>query len=59
MPLQRAPVFTGASDDLEFEVEKIIAKRIGKRNLPEYLVQWKGYSSFDATWEPVANLEHC
>ncbi len=38
MPLQRTPVFTGASDEPEYEVEAIVAKRLGKRNKPEYLV---------------------
>ena len=57
MPLQHTPVFTG-SGDAEYEVESIIAKRLGKKNKPEYLVQWKGYSNFDATWEPAEHLEH-
>ena len=35
-----------------------MAKRIGKRNRLEYLVHWKGYTPFDATWEPAENLEH-
>lgn len=39
-----------------YEVEKILDTRIsnGKR---QYLVLWKGYPRYDATWEPEENLE--
>ncbi|KAL3675441.1 hypothetical protein R1sor_025389 [Riccia sorocarpa] len=42
----------------EFEVERILQKRICglRRQLIEYLVQWKGYPLYEATWEPDANL---
>ncbi|KAL3701254.1 hypothetical protein R1sor_019276 [Riccia sorocarpa] len=44
----------------EFEVERILQKRTrglrGQR--VEYLVQWKGYPLYEATWEPVANLSN-
>lgn len=52
----RQPVFTTESDE-EFEVEKLLAHRSirGKR---QYLVQWKGYPTFEATWEPESNLEN-
>ena len=47
---------------VEYEVERILDRRIHKmRNgltRTEYLVQWKGYPSYDATWESVKNLEH-
>ena len=56
MPLRRTPVFTGASEEPEFEVDKVVAKRLGSRNRVEYLVHWKGYIPFDATWEPAENL---
>jgi len=43
--------------DEEYEVEKILEKRIRKGKV-EYLVKWKGWESADDnTWEPVANLE--
>lgn len=29
------------------------------RNKVEYLVKWKGYDVYDATWEPLANLTNC
>ena len=58
MPIQRAPVFTAGSGEGEFEVDRVIGKKIGARNRLEYLVQWKGYGSFDATWEPAENLKY-
>jgi hypothetical protein len=45
------------SDEPEYEVERVIAKRLS-RNSVEYLVQWKGYSTADCTWEPAANLSN-
>ena len=47
---------------IEFEVERILDRRIQKfrngRTRTEYLVHWKGYPSYDATWEPANNLDH-
>lgn len=56
LPFLRQPVFD--FDDEEFEVEKILQKRVS-RNKIEYLVKWSGYGVYDATWEPVANLQNC
>ena len=42
----------------EFEVEHILDKRIFHRQ-PQYLVKWKGYPLYDATWEPITNLGNC
>ena len=43
--------------DEEYEVEKIISKRMRKGKI-EYLVKWKGWENpEDNTWEPIANLE--
>jgi len=45
------------SDD-EYEVEKVLDKRINKNGEPEYLVKWKNFNDpADDTWEPMANLE--
>jgi len=45
------------SDD-EFEVEKVLDKRINKNGEPEYLVKWKNFNDpADDTWEPMANLD--
>jgi hypothetical protein len=35
----------------EYEVDKIIGKRLGKQSQLEYLVLWKGYPESEATWE--------
>lgn len=56
LPIPRAPVFSADSDT--FEVEKILAKRLSHGGV-EYLVMWKGYNLWDATWEPIANLTDC
>lgn len=43
----------------EYEVECIIDKevrRIRGRDVPYYLVKWKGYPESDNTWEPFSNL---
>ncbi|CAN0556497.1 unnamed protein product [Ectocarpus sp. 8 AP-2014] len=43
--------------DEEYEVEKIMEKRIQKGNI-EYLVKWKNYDDpDDNTWEPRDNLK--
>ena len=35
----------------EYEVDKLIGKRFGKHNQIEYLVLWKNYPEWEATWE--------
>jgi hypothetical protein len=55
-----APVLTSDGQE-EFEVEKILDKRIhrrGRGSTVEYLIKWKGYADYDATWEPVENLKN-
>ena len=46
---------------IEFEVESILYRRIQKfrngQTRTEYLVHWKGYPPYDATWEPAKNLD--
>ncbi len=42
-----------------YEAERVLDRRIvkkGKHHHFEYLVQWKGYSLYDATWEPVSHF---
>merc|ERR1712080_158113 len=41
----------------EYEVEKILEKRVEKNGYTEYLVKWKNYDDPDEnTWEPMDNL---
>ena len=43
--------------DEEYEVEKVLDKRVTKGNAVEYLVKWKNYDDpDDNTWEPADNL---
>jgi hypothetical protein len=44
-------------NSLEFEVEKVLASR-WYRNQLRYLVQWKGYTENENTWEPLDHLGH-
>lgn len=39
-----------------FEVESILAKRGTGRRITEYLVKWRGYPLWEATWEPASAL---
>ena len=54
-PPQREAVFVPDTCSDEFEIECLIDKRV-KRNRTEYLVRWKGYGIYDATWEPESHL---
>jgi hypothetical protein len=52
------PIIVG--EHPEFEVDSILKKRVkkyGRGARVEYLIHWKGYSSEEDTWEPIANLE--
>ena len=43
--------------DEEYEVEKVLDKRVQVGNQVEYLVKWSGYDDpDDNTWEPADNL---
>jgi hypothetical protein len=42
-----------------WEVERILKKRtrrFGRGQRIEYLVKWKGYPDYEASWEPSSNL---
>ena len=41
----------------EYKVEEIIDSR-KRRGKLEYLVQWKGYTAEERTWEPAANVQN-
>jgi hypothetical protein len=61
-PVQPPPPEVQEDGEIEFEVERILDRRIhklrGGRTRTEYLVQWKGYPEYDTTWEPAKNLDH-
>jgi chromodomain-containing protein/p58 integrase-like protein len=55
----RPPPPVQVDDHKEYEVEKILDQRErvrGRGRQVEYLVKWKGYPEYDASWEPVSNL---
>ena len=56
-PRQRAALFVPDVAGEEFEVDCLLDRRT-RRNRVEYLVQWKGYGVYDATWEPEAHLKN-
>ena len=47
------------SDPDEWEVEKILQRRVIRGGAAQYRVRWAGYSSDDDTWEPEANVRDC
>jgi hypothetical protein len=56
---QQPPFPVQIEDHNEYEVEKILdmrERRRGRKSTREFLVKWKGYPEFDATWEPEAHL---
>jgi hypothetical protein len=52
----RPPPATTSSDGDEYEVESILAKR-GSGARAQYLVRWRGWPTWEATWERFKNLE--
>ena len=60
IPFNRPPpVVTEDSGSPEFEVERVLDHRWSGRGrkVLQYLVNWKGYPSSEATWEPIENLD--
>ena len=51
----RPPPAITSSDGDEYEVESILAKR-GKGARTQYLVRWKGWPLWEATWESQRSI---
>ena len=44
-------------EDERFEVESIVDSRTTRSGGTEYCIKWKGYESWQNTWEPEENLD--
>ena len=42
----------------KYEVEVILDKRWVKCQV-QYLIKWKGFPTYEASWEPITNLSGC
>ena len=56
-PILPSPPSIIVENEEEYEVERILNHR-NRRNRKEYLVKWKGYPEYDASWEPESHLSH-
>ena len=58
--VQPPPVPIEIEGELEYEVERVLDKRLTKRsrrnNVVEYLVKWLGYGHEHNSWEPAKAL---
>jgi hypothetical protein len=53
--LKPLPILDSEGQDI-YEVEKVVGERT-RQGKKEYLVQWKGYTADERTWEPVSHLD--
>jgi len=58
MEKRKRKAYTEVSGEVEYSVERIVAKRIRKGKV-EYELKWEGYSSSENTWERIENLVNC
>ena len=47
---------TEPQEELEYDIETVLAGRLNKQGNPEYLIKWTGYDATHDSWEPEANL---
>lgn len=52
-------VLANDTDEDNFVVEKIIAKKLDDKGCAAYLVKWEGYPSAKNSWEPIQFLTNC
>lgn len=59
-PARPPPEFVNEDGQEVWEVEAVLNKRTRatgrNRQIIEYLVKWKGYPTYEATWEPASQL---
>ena len=59
-PARPPPEFVNEDGQEVWEVEAVLNKRTQKagrnRQIIEYLVKWKGYPTYEATWQPASQL---
>ena len=53
---QQQDIELDGQSKVEFEVERVLDVRVDKNGQREFLVAWKGYDSFENSWEPEGNL---
>lgn len=46
-------------DEVEYIIERIVAKEIDDNGKAKFLVKWENYPSTSNTWEPLENLVGC
>ena len=51
--------FDAAAGKDIYEPEKVIAQRIAKGGVTQFLVKWAGYEPKHNTWEPLEHLAGC
>ena len=57
--LEEPPLPEPVDGESEFEVENILQhKFVGQKKEIRYLVQWRGYSRAESTWEPEEHLRN-
>lgn len=56
--MQRRKQTRSHQKEKEYEVDKILDKNI-RDGIVVYRIQWKGFPSSEATWEPIDNLQKC
>ena len=56
---EKPPLPELVNGESEFEVENILQhKFVGRKKEARYLVQWRGYSWAESTWEPEEHLRN-
>ena len=53
---QQQPVFTVSGQDSKYEIERIIAHRLGAQDRLQYLVRWTGFDASEDMWLPEPKL---